>query len=196
MGNWGPVTDPAPDDDDLLRNGPSLSADGHLEGRFGAEEPPPAAGPPPPAEAPLELAPRAPRPVEEPVERSWEPLRPGNPRPGALKAVVALLALAVVGSVALLRLQPKLHREPPDGVRSSTLLDELLRSDAPPLIITSEPPGAAITIDGKTIGQTPWAGQNRWTGRARVALHLNGYAVWEGSLNGGTEQRIAAELTR
>lgn len=193
-GKLGAVTEP--DDDDLLRNGPSLSADGHLEGRFGAEEPPPAEGPPPPAEAPLELAPRAPKPVEEPVELPREVPRAGNRRPGALKAVVALIALAVVGAVALLRLQPRLHRELPDGVRSSTLLDELLRSDAPPIIITSEPPGAVITIDGEPIGQTPWAGQNRWTGTARVALRLSGYAVWEGTLNGGTEERIAAELTR
>lgn len=194
MENYGLVTDS--NDDDPLRNGPSLSADGRLEGRFGAVEPPPLQAPKDPVEAPLELAERAPKAVEARVERYRADLRARNQRPWALKAVVALIALAVIGFVALLRFQPQLRRELPDGVRDSTLIDELTRDDAPPLIITSEPPGAVITIGGKTVGQTPWAGENRWEGSTKVVIQLNGYAVWEGKLNGGTEQKIAAELKR
>lgn len=182
-----------PNERDELSRGPSLSPDGRLEGRIERVEPPPALTSL--AEAPLELETRAPKAIEARVERYREDLRARNAKGGALKLVVGLVALALIGLAALLRFQPDLRRELPDGVRESTLLEGLLRApDAPPVIISSTPPGADIHIGGKIVGQTPWAGENRWTGETKVVLQLAGYRKWEGKLNGGKAETLDVRL--
>lgn len=188
------MTDPT-EKDELLREGPVMTPEGRLEGRIQRVEPPPAPTPAPQVEEPLELMPRPPKVIEERVERYREDLRARNRKTGALKAVVGFVALAVIGFVALLRFQPDLRRTLPDGVRESTFIEELTRApDAEPVIISSSPPGADIVIGGKRVGQTPWAGENRWQGETKVVLQLAGYRQWEGKLNGGKAQAIDVQL--
>lgn len=176
-----------------LSQGPSLTPEGRLEGRLRHVEPPVTPQP----EAPLELAPRAPRAIEARVEQYRADLRARDRRGPALTLVGGLVALAAVGLLALLRFQPDLRRELPEGVRESTLLEALTRApEAPPVIINSTPPGADIIIGGRTVGQTPWAGENRWTGETKVVLRLAGYRKWEGQLNGGKAETLDAHLKR
>lgn len=210
QGRIGAVSDPA--DDDELRNGPSLSADGEflrgpasaakgLEQRLEKMEPAaaPSAAAPPSEE--LELAER-PRPV---VEERIENFRPEDPGPfrARSKALTLSLVCLLVGAgglTALLALKPKLNfnwGQPRDGVHESTLLERLAAvGEGHPLIINSTPPGADIIIDGQPIGQTPWAGDNRWDSEAPVVLRLPGYKPWMGKVKGGQPQALDIELKR
>lgn len=174
-------------DDPLPGSGASLSADGHLEGRPGAA----AEAPPGPEDAPLELVERGPKVFEPRVEtfREPPPARPGRRR-FALPAL--LLGLSLVGLAAAWALWP---RGVQHGVREAGLAERLL-GGRPPVLITSEPPGARITVGGAAVGQTPWAGDNAWLGRQEVVLTLEGYAPFRATLDGAQEVRIEARLRR
>lgn len=193
-GKLRPVSDPR---DDELFKGPTLDANGRLENRFEKVEAPAPLPAPPPAEETLELAERGPKVHEPRIENFRDDPAPVKQRSGALKLVIGLLVLAVAAGVAFVVLQPKLELPIPDGVREVGIVREVLRPpDAAPVIITSEPAGATITIGDTVVGQTPWAGENRWIGETKVVLQLKGFRVWEGQLTGGKAITVDAQLKR
>lgn len=178
--------------DEIGKSGPALSADGTLEGRFGRVE---SAGAQP--EERLELADVAPR-VREPRIEVFRPVQAARSPTQrlAFKFVLALALVGLLGLGALLYLQPKLDAfEVPEGVRESTLFDSL-GSSQHPLIISSNPTGATIVIEGTTIGQTPWAGENRWVGSPKLVLRRPGYKDWQGTFTGDQPQTLDVQLKK
>lgn len=177
--------------DEIFQGPAALDADGRLEQRFGAVE---SAGGPPGQEEKLELAEVAPKVIEPLIEN----FRDDPPRPSrswAARVVVGALFLGVVALGALLVFQPKLDVPIFDGVRESGLLGQL-SADQPPIVISSEPPGATIALGGKVVGQTPWAGDNLWTGDTPVALQLPGFKRWEGQFKGGQPVTLDIRLKK
>ncbi|MFZ5446120.1 MAG: PEGA domain-containing protein [Myxococcota bacterium] len=184
--------------DDLLSDGPSLSADGRLQQRLEAVEPPPAI-PPPAVDAPLELAERTASASRAPEIADFRPDAPPprRARPLAARLVLGLVAIALGALIVLLLLQPQLvaHRSP-DGVSEPTVLEKLNLGERAPVLIESSPPGAKLTIDGEVVGETPWAGDNRWSGTVPVRLEAPGYRPWEGTLEGGKSVTLNARLKK
>ena len=66
----------------------------------------------------------------------------------------------------------------------------------PSVLITSEPPGAAVRIGGQVVGTTPYAASNVWVGPVPVELRLPGHVTARATFQGGTEQRVAVKLKR
>jgi hypothetical protein len=189
-----PVTDQTDQKDgDELFQGPSLDASGRLEGRFNNVE-----APPPPQEERIELDARPRAPVEDRMQTYRAEAQKRSERPWALKLVVGAMLLGLIALGAFLYFKPKIDLPGvPDGVRPIGILDELTASpDAPPIIISSTPTGATITIGNKTVGQTPWAGENRWVGQTTVSLKLPGYKTWEGKLEGGEPKTLDITLKK
>lgn len=176
------VTEPT--DPDGLYDGPTLNADGQLEKRISAVEPP---TPEPVPELQLREAP--PPPLEPPPEPA--PRAPTSP---ALKIVVALFVVGTGIFGAVLYFKP--HIPVPDGVREGTLLDAIGPAANGHVIISSQPAGAAIFIDGENVGVTPWATDNRWSGEVKVKLVARGYKAWESTFVGGTNQTLDVQLKR
>lgn len=184
-----------PDEKDELFGGPSLSADGRLEQRMGAVEAASSAEPfAPPPEPELELAERGPKATRAPEILDFRPAprRMG----GAAKAMIALVALGVVLLVAFIVFKPTLDAPTRDGVSAPTVLDQLNLGERHPVMIDSTPGGAKLTIDGVVVGETPWAGDNRWTGEVRVVVQARGYKPWEGVLSGGQPVTLNVTLAK
>lgn len=193
------VPDPKSDDDspDLLR-GPALASDGRVE-RFDRVEPavPTASSPTP--DAPLELAPIPPPPVQQRVDRYRAELstRADRKRSAALKFVITLVVLAIVGAVGLVIIKPRLELPAIDGVRDPTFVEQLNVGERAPMIISSVPTGAKVIIDGETVGETPWAGDNRWTAsKVKIRLQVAGYKPWDGEFDGDRPVTLDIKLKR
>lgn len=185
------VTDPK-EPDEILQNPASLGADGRLEQRMARVEPVGA-----PAEERIELQERAPKAIEARVEQYRDELRARSARPWAARLVIGTLLLGVIALGAFLHFKPKLELGSFDGVREASLFDQVTAGgEAPPIIISSTPTGATITIGGKTVGETPWAGENRWVGETPLTLKLPGYKAWEGKLKGGSPQTLDINLKK
>jgi len=178
------------DSGEWLTNRPALDATGRVvEKERRPDRPVPAAA----FEAPnagdeeLELARparRAPNEWSEPAPYRDDPGRPRSR--GALIAVLVLLGLGAAAAGAFMffpTLQRKLPVNLPLGATAS-------------LVITSTPDGAAVVIDGQTVGVTPFAGDNRWRGRPKLELRLEGYETFRDSFDGGKTQNIAATLKK
>lgn len=183
------------DDDDDLRAGPVLNADGRLERRFERVEPAHQPPPPPVPTEELELDVVVPPRIERPLEN----FRAAPPDPRRRWALPVFLGgLIVIGLAVLfvLVVKPRLPTLTPDGVTEPTLLDQLDVSAREPLIISSTPTGARLTINGAYIGDTPWAGDNRWVGTVPVVLEVRGYKRWEGSIEGGKAKSLDVRLER
>lgn len=204
-GTMRPVTDQTDQKDDELFQGPSIDADGRLEGRFqNVELPPPE--PPPPAAAPAqEESPEldlSHRPVVEERVENFRPDMPPPPaeakRSGALKLFVGFMLLGGLALGAFVYFRPHLGSlGMEDGVRSGNWFDTVTAgTEVPPIIISSTPTGANITINDKPVGQTPWAGDNRWVGQPTVTIQLPGYKTWEGKLQGGEPQTLDITLKK
>lgn len=180
---------------------PTRPDEDSLEQRMSKVEPagasPPRPGPP---EEKLELADRSPRAVQQRVAIYQEQLRARSAHPWARTLVIFALVLGVAGLAALLYFKPKFHLPTSDGVREATLLDQLGsgsgEGERQPILISSTPEGATIIIGGKTMGETPWAGENLWKGETSLVLQLPGYARWEGKLKGGQPQTLDIRLKR
>jgi hypothetical protein len=185
------VSDPKEPGPDEIHHAGSLRTDGKLEARFAAVEPPK------PVEEKIELAPRGPKVIQERVDRYRDELRARSRRPWALKLFLFVIVLGVSGLAALLYFKPRLDLPALEGVREATLLDELTAGgEAAPIIISSTPTGATILIGGKVMGQTPWAGENRWRGETLVVVKLPGYRAWNGKLKGGAPTTLDIKLEK
>lgn len=64
------------------------------------------------------------------------------------------------------------------------------------LSVTSNPSGAAVTIEGKEVGRTPFFSDNRWGGTAAIELSLSGYRNWSGAFEGGRDAKLEVTLVR
>jgi len=64
------------------------------------------------------------------------------------------------------------------------------------LTVMSSPAGAEITIDGKTIGYTPWAGDRVWPTGTEVELKLEGYRPWSETIQANGDVTLNAKLKR
>lgn len=192
------VTDPNSNDDELFK-GPTLSADGRLE-RFDKVEkavPLPTGPVPRQDEPPLELASRQPKKVEARVEqfRQMPPSAVEKRRRGAMIAVVVLLVMGIGGFAAFALFRPRLS-DLPFGVSETSLFDQLNSGEPIPVIISSTPTGAKLTIGTTVVGETPWAGENTWQGKTRVRLEAPGYKPWEGQLDGQKPITLDIELKK
>jgi PEGA domain len=192
------VTDPNSNDDELFK-GPTLNADGRLE-RFDMVEkavPLPTGPVPRQDEPPPELAPRPPKKYEARVEqfRALPPSAFERRRRAALIAVVVLLALGVAGFAAFAVFRPRLS-DLPFGVSETSLFDQLNSGEPIPVIISSTPTGAKLTIGSTVVGETPWAGENKWQGKIRVRLEAPRYKPWEGQIDGQKPVTLDIELKK
>ena len=166
---------------------PQLDASGRVHGGAGdrAPAPPPAAfGPPKPHDEELELArpPRKPGAWSDPA-----PYRDDVGKRGVNKGLVAVLALALLGAgtVATFMFFPTLQRRLP-----------LPRASAEALVVTSSPAGATVLVEGKVVGTTPYAGDNRWVGKVKLELRLEGYETFRDTIEGGRDQSVSAGLKK
>ncbi len=137
-------------------------------------------------EEPLELA-HSPRPdLDAPKPPERPPLQLGRAAGKLLKGALVLAVLGGVGAAAYLFAWPVLQEKVPS-----------LRPRQAVLQIDSEPPGAAIVIDGSTIGTTPFFTENLYPKREiPFQLVVRGYRPWKGSFSGGREAKVHAVLDR
>lgn len=147
-------------------------------------------------DAPLELAMRPPRPTSSEqaaqVGPQWRATPPAR-RPRPWLALALLVGVALAG-LTVARVWG----------RSSATLAALVREPARLLeapvkgviTITSEPAGATVTIDGRELGTTPWAGDNVWGREVPVELTRRGYRPWRGTLGSGPDVKVRAKLQR
>ncbi|MCP3103766.1 protein kinase [Myxococcus sp. K15C18031901] len=134
----------------------------------------------------LQLEERAPRP-----ESDWD--APVSTRRPWGRYAVALLgvALAVGGSVWLWP-----HRHTVSG-RLMASMDRPMAMAAPVLMLLSEPTGATVLVDGKSVGTTPLALDNLYPeGTVPVQVKLKGYRTWQGTFPGGQATRLEVKLQR
>jgi eukaryotic-like serine/threonine-protein kinase len=163
--------------------GASLDAEGNLEGQPQASVHTRLTRPPPrrPA-APLELEARQP-----PKDSDYVPPPPLPPvRPPSQGLPVwpfGLLLLAALGVAGWwwYGLQHKEKRAPIAVV----------------ILVTSEPAGAVVSVEGSPMGVTPWAADNTWgPGPVQVDVSLPGYRTWSGTFPGGRPARLSAKLQK
>jgi len=130
-------------------------------------------------------APVAPTEPEPPPEAF--PLDAPPARSHRARWVLAAAGLVALGAGALL-LAPKYgHRVPlPMALAGSHMLQ-----------ISSEPPGATVSIGGNIVGKTPLFIDNAYApDEIRVELSLRGYRPWTGTFRGSQDQSVSATLLR
>jgi hypothetical protein len=146
-------------------------------------------------DAPLELERPAPQPALElearpqRAETDYVPPRaprtPGVPKGGRSAWPILLLLALMVGGGWYYFFGQKM-REPPPRPRIAVTIT-----------ITSEPNGAAVSVEGTPVGVTPWAVDNTWgEGPVHVTVTHQGYRPWDGTFPGGRPARIEARLQR
>ena len=162
--------------------GPALDTSGKLQGSV-AQVPKSRPPPPRPRAETLELEERPPRPdthyvAPPPPPPARLPSRGGG---GLVVAVLLLACLAAGGWYFLFRESVPANRVPIAVV----------------VLITSEPLGAAVSVEGTPVGVTPWAADNTWpVGPVNVTLSYPGYRPWNGTFRGGRPARLEARLQR
>lgn len=177
-----------------LLGGPSLRADGTVEGR-----PAPAAAPAPepPArtvapEPPLELA-RKPQPRGYVAPTTYRP----DLTPSRRWVPVVLIGLVLSGvgiAVTAMVIKPASAPRIPTIELPAPLRDALPELAGPPIVITSEPPGATIRAGAHELGKTPWAGNNPFLLDTEVTISLSGYQTRKVMLRGASEARLNLTL--
>lgn len=199
------VTDPkskppgreSDDDAPELLSGPSMGADGRMERFARMEAPVPIQQSSRPE--PIELSPIPPPPVQQRLERYRNELttRAERSRSNAAKFVIALVVLAVAGTIGVVVVKPQLSLPAAsDGVNEPSLLDQLNVGERSPMIISSEPSGAKVIIAGEPVGETPWAGDNRWHGKTKLRIYVPGYKPWDGEFDGDAPVTLDVKLKR
>ncbi len=210
------MSEDGPPDEESAHRGPSLAADGTLEGRLSRLEPgPPATVFSPPTAERLELADVAPA-VPSLLPQVVAPPKVARARrrwPQWLIGGVLLFAAGLVGAtlvagrdtpVALplplplpVPLPTKLSPKPTeDGVRPIGDIEGIIAPTHSRLVIDSEPPGASIVVKGAVIGTTPWAGDNTFGEGARIDVRLPGYRAWSGVAPKGPDQVLSVKLRK
>jgi eukaryotic-like serine/threonine-protein kinase len=180
-------------------SGKTLDADGNLESPPAAPAAPAAPRPsrvsrpaPPHQELQLEERPKAPaleleaRPARAETDYVPPPAkRPPSTHGPSLAPGLALLVLAALGAGGWYYFLAK-PRGPPGRVPIAVVI-----------LITSEPTGAEVSVEGSRMGVTPWAADNTWAkGPVNVTLTAPGYRPWTGTFPGGRPARLEAHLQR
>ena len=98
----------------------------------------------------------------------------------ALKAVFVLMALGAVMLGAAWYFHYSLEQ----------------RAHAETLLVNSTPDGAEVFIEGKRMGVTPLAIDNRWAGQPQLELRLSGYQTARSQFNGQQAQTLSIQLRR
>ena len=169
-----------------------LSHDGKIEGLYLPKDQrrDPETWTAPPLEPPLELA------ETTPFKREAEP-PPEEPRKPSRLAAIAiglgvLLACAAVVFFTVRRSAPP-PEAPPEKVAISVDPE-----GAPALTVQSDPPGAAVFIEGEESGGTPLLANNEFGKgtQVKVRLELKGYEPWSGTFPGGVNATVHARLKR
>lgn len=183
---------PQQDEQPTKIDGPELTVDGKLTGPL-REAPGEPAPDELPKEEPLELKPqRGPLPHAEPA-----PYRdvgiPKNPWP--MRWVLGLLAAGTVGLVSLVvmgRTEKSLapHLAKGDGVTANAPAE----NHPGVVIIDSQPSGASVIIAGRSVGTTPWATDNTYSGNVKFELSLPGYQRAAGSFVGRQDTKVRVTL--
>lgn len=64
------------------------------------------------------------------------------------------------------------------------------------LSVTSSPSGAAVMVEGKEVGRTPYFSDNRWGGSVAIEVSAPGYRKWSGTFEGGRDAKVEVTLAR
>jgi serine/threonine-protein kinase len=116
--------------------------------------------------------------AEEVLARAaGEHARPGRRWGLALLAVLGLLAAGSAVAFGLPALQAA-------------------RAGNPTLVVSAQPKGATVSIDGEAVGVAPWAGDLRGGTGHEVVVSLRGYAPWQASLDAGVSGSFEVQLRR
>lgn len=120
---------------------------------------------------------------EEPPPPPQVELKPPKRSSFLLAAILGVLCLGAIGVLGI-RFWPR-----SDAVRESV--------EHPALTIESDPPGAAVEINGESVGDTPLRMGNFYPAQQlKVTLTLPGYRPWTGRFTGGKRETIVARLRR
>jgi hypothetical protein len=173
--------------EDFHHSGPTMDSEGRLVGKPAAPAGEGAFEPPKEQAASLELDTsrmrKGPSDWAEPA-----PYR-DDVSGGSKRRVLRVLSLAVAAlgaaAVAAFMLMPSLQHALPF---------KLPTGPSRSLLITSEPSGADVRIDGSKVGQTPFAQDNRFNGKVQLELRLEGYEPFRDTFSGGRDVHIAATL--
>jgi hypothetical protein len=169
---------------------PALRADGTLEGR--PQVTGGSATPEPTPEAPLELA-RQPPQQTFGAQTTSQP----HPTPSGRWVPVFLIGLVLLGlgiAVTAMMLKPGSVPRVPAAALPQRLRDVLPEFSGPPIVITSEPPGATIRSSDAELGTTPWAGNNPFLIDTEVTVSLSGYQSRKVMLPGASEAHVNVHL--
>ena len=115
----------------------------------------------------------------------YRPIDDASPSRGkAVKWIIALVLLGA-GALAVFALVPGLQRQLPVPSPTRGML-----------IIYSDPSGATVKIAGKSVGATPWAADNLWSGEVKYEISANGYKSKWGTFRGGEDVKLDVTLSR
>ena len=177
--------------------GKSLTLEGRVTGERPVKAEPPAPAPAAPSTAPGELPSLAAlntselELVRDPTARgdgAWQEPLPYRDAPPIRSrrmplSIIALLVLLAGGGLAALWKFPRLARNLP-----------VAATDRGALVISSEPSGADLFINGTSMGRTPWAADNTWGGEVKWEIRLKGYRTARGTFKGGEAQHLEPTL--
>jgi len=191
------VSEPPPGSDGSepeLLGGPSLGVDGTVEGRAlpAAAALPPAPATPAVPDPPLELA-RRPQPRGYVAPTASRP----DLAPSRRWVPFALIGVALSGlgiAVAAMVIKPSSPPLVPTIELPGQLRDALPELAGPPVVITTEPPGATIRAGAQELGKTPWAGNNPFLLDTELTISLGGYQSRKVTLRGASEARLDLTL--
>lgn len=139
-----------------------------------------------PAPAPLEMVEYAPAAPQERIEVFRE-LPPEPPRRTGLKVMLGVLAVVGLAGYFFWPANFKWAHALAPAPSAPQLL-----------MVNSEPSGARVFIGRELVGETPWAGDNRWRGfdQVPVRLELKGHRTWEGTINGNEPSSLDVKLKK
>jgi eukaryotic-like serine/threonine-protein kinase len=138
--------------------------------------------------APARMQERFDRIAVEPLAVAIEPLpveaaapAPARGGPIVLKLLLGVCALAIGGLIVFGI--SRLPRRAPAAAHGT-------------LFIESTPSGAAVSVNGEPVGQTPWGGDNPAGNVTSITLSRSGYATSTLRLDGGTDWTGTVKLSR
>jgi len=182
-----------PSDRPPEHEGPALDIDGRLVNGPLPPQPLPPPGFLPSEEPPLELPELPPR-RYEPLADAYreEPPPPPNPR---RRVAIAVFAAALVVGLGLLAASLVLPASSWSSGLERLEVSEVVGRPSPTVVVTSEPDGANVRIDGQLVGTTPWASDNLW-GDTTIAVERPGYVTFTAPLKARANVRVDAQLRR
>jgi hypothetical protein len=153
--------------DVLPASQPSVPLPPELVARFSPEPP---RAPTPPAQP-------APAPAPPPADDAVQGVARAPRRLPVVPLLLVVVLLAGVGLAALLRAH-----------QTATATQ--------PLIVTVKQPNAVVTLDGREVGEAPWAGDITASTAHTLQVKAPGYAPWTTTLDAGVGGTVEVSLKR